>query len=110
MAHQTLLSSASNFFESMGYTVEYDMTYEGFSGLVHKFDLLVRKGKEEHVVLVMDWKRTVGIDVVIKAEKAAEDVDFPHPILIANRFSEHSKAYSNKKRIRLMTGNELLKY
>jgi hypothetical protein len=33
----------------------------------------VRKGKEEHVVLVMDWKRTVGIDMVIKAEKAAKD-------------------------------------
>lgn len=108
MENKTLLSSASQFFESRGYTIEHDLKYEGFSGLVHTFDILVRKGREEHVVLVMDWKRTVGIDVVIKAEKAAQDVDLPHPIIIANKFSDHSKAYSNKKRIRLMTRRELL--
>jgi hypothetical protein len=74
-----------------------NLKYEGFSGLLHTFDLLVRKGREEHVVLVMDWKRTVGINMIIKTEKAAEDVDLAHPIIIANMFSDHAKAYSNKR-------------
>lgn len=108
MENETLLSFASKFFESRGYTVEYNLKYEGFSGLLHNFDLRVRKGREEHVVFVMDWKRTVGIDMIIKAEKAAEDVDLAHPIIIANKFSDHAKAYSNKKRIMLMTERELL--
>jgi len=108
MENKTLLSLASKFFESRGYTVEHNLKYEGFSGLLHTFDLLVRKGREEHAVLVLDWEKTVGINMIIKADKAAEDVDLDHPIIIARKFSDHARAYSNKRRIRLITERELL--
>ena len=108
MRNEPLLSFTSKFFMDRGYTVEYNLKYEGFSGLLHTFDLLVRKGRMEHIVFVMNWKRTVGIDTIIKAEKAAEDVDLAHPIIIANKFSEHAKSYSNKKRITLMTEREII--
>lgn len=108
MKNESLLLLATKFFESMGYAVEHDLKYVGFSGLLHTFDLLIRKGKEEHAVLVMDWNKTVGINMVIKADQATADVELAHLIIIARKFSDHAQAYSNKKRIRLMTESELL--
>ena len=81
----------------------------GLSGLPHSFDLLVSKEQEQHVVWVMDWNKTVGIDTIIKADQAAADVDLPSPILVARKFSDHVKAYANKKRITLVTEKELVK-
>ena len=108
MENSTLLSRTSKFFEIRGYTVESGLSCEGFSGLFYRFDLLVKKGGEEHAVFVMDWNKTVGIDTIIKADKAAEDVDIANPILVARSFSDHVKAYSNKRRITLMTEKDLL--
>ncbi len=103
-----MLSLTAEFFEGMGYAVEHDLKYMGFSGLFHTFDLLARKGKEEHAILVLDWSRTVGINTVIKADQATADVELPHLIMVARKFSDHAQAYSNKKKITLMTERELL--
>ena len=108
MENSTLLSLASRYFENRGYVVEQNLKFVGFSGLLHTFDLVARKGREEHAVFVMDWNKTVGINMVIKADKAAEDVDIAHPTIVARKFSDHARAYSNKKRIMLMTEDELL--
>jgi hypothetical protein len=108
MENESLLSLTAEFFESRGYVIEHDLKYMGFSGLFHTFDLLARKGKEEHAILVVDWNKTVGIDTVIKADQATADVELAHLIIVARKFSDHAQAYSNKKRIMLMTERELL--
>ena len=102
-----LLALTSDFFKNRGYSIEYNLKYEGVSGLLHKIDLVIKKGEEEHVILVMDWRRTVGVNMIIKAIKATEDLDLVPPIIVARRFSDHAKAYSNKKKIVLMTEKEL---
>ena len=108
MENENLLSLATRFFKSRGYLVEYNVKYEGFSGILHTFDILIRKGKSECAIFVLDWKRTVGINMIMKAEKASKDVGLDHPIIISKMFSYHAKAYSNKRRIRLITKRELL--
>ena len=103
-----MISLAAEFFECMGYTVDYNTKFEGFSGLLHAFDLLVKRSEAERPVLVKDWDRTVGVDIIIKVDKASEDVDLPNPIIVAERFSDHAKAYSNKRGITLITKREIL--
>jgi hypothetical protein len=108
MGEMPLIALTAKYFERRGYDLEYNVAVEGFSGLIQAFDLLIRKGREEHPVMVKDWKRTVGIDMIIKADKASEDAQLSRPIVVAKKFSDHAKAYSNRKRIILMTEREML--
>jgi hypothetical protein len=99
-----LIESAVRYFKKEGYKVEREMTtLEGFSGISRKFDLIVQKGRVTQAVWVRDWDRTIGVNVVINLDKASEDVSLSNPILIGEKFSDHAKAYANRRKIMLLT-------
>jgi len=82
---------------------------EGASGIPHKFDLIIRRGKEVRSVWIKDWNRTVGVNIVINIDKAAEDVGYPKPIIISEKFSGHAKAYANRRGITLLSKRQILR-
>lgn len=104
-----LLSSTANFFKRNGYHVEFGVAFEGLSGLSQDFDLFIKNEKGEHPVCVKDWKRTVGVNMVIKADMAAKDARLDRPIVVAKKFSEHAKAYSHRNKVTLLTEREIKK-
>ena len=107
MEKETLLQMTIRYFRNRGYNVESNVTREGFSGVLLNVDLLVRKGRERHPVFVKEWKRTVGINIVIQADRVSEDAGFKSPIIVADKFSDHAKAYANRRRIRLLTRSDI---
>ena len=99
-----LVELAMRYFKKEGYKVERETTtLEGFSGISRKFDLIVQKGRLVQGVLIRDWNRTIGVNVVINLDKASEDVGLSNPILIGEKFSDHAKAYANRRKIMLLT-------
>jgi len=103
-----LIESAARYFKKEGYKVEREMTtLEGFSGISRKFDLIVQKGRVTQAVWVRDWDRTIGVNVVISLDKASEDVNLSNPILIGEKFSDHAKAYANRRKITLLTKRQM---
>jgi hypothetical protein len=99
-----LIESAARYFKKEGYKVEREMTtLEGFSGISRKFDLIIQKGRVTQAVWVRDWDRTIGVNVVISLDKASEDVGLSNPVLIGEKFSDHAKAYANRRKIMLLT-------
>jgi len=104
----SLTDSVVTYFRQKGYKIERDTIWEGkTSGLPHKFDLIIRKGNEQRLVWIREWKRTVGVNMVINMDKTAEDVGMPGPIMIANKFSGHAKAYANRRGVTLLTKHEI---
>jgi hypothetical protein len=104
----SLLELAVNYFERNGYRVEREnTTLEGFSGILWKFDLIVQKGKTAHGVWVREWNKTIGINIVINLDKASEDVRMANPIMVGEKFSDHAKAYANRRKILLLTRQQL---
>jgi hypothetical protein len=104
-----LLELAIRYFKKEGYKVEREnTTLEGFSGILRKFDLIVQKGRLTQVVWIKDWNRTIGINMVITLDKASEDVALSNPILIGEKFSDHAKAYANRRKIMLLTKQQIL--
>jgi len=104
-----MIDSVVTYFRQKGYKIERDTIWEGkSSGLSHKIDLTIRKGNEQHLVWIRAWKRTVGVNMVINMDKAAEDVGVPSPIMISEKFSGHAKAYANRRGITLLTRREIL--
>ena len=107
MSSASLIDLASTYFRTMGYKTEKNVMLEGFSGLSRSFDLLIRKGSEQHLVWIRDWKRTVGVNMVINMDKAAEDVGIPNPMMISEKFSGHAKAYANRRGITLLSKRQI---
>ncbi|MCD6243329.1 restriction endonuclease [Candidatus Bathyarchaeota archaeon] len=106
----SLTELALRYFKKKGYKIEQDVSLEGFSGLTRKFDILIKRGDERRVVWVKDWKRTVGVNMVINIDKASTDVGMSRPIIISDKFSGHAKAYANRRGITLITKREILRY
>ena len=99
-----LMRLAMRYFRKKGYKVRQEKaTLEGYSGVSRKFDLIVQKERLMQAVWIRDWKRTIGVNVVINLDKASEDVDLTNPIMIGEKFSDHAKSYANRRKITLLT-------
>lgn len=109
MGPPSLVDSVVTYFRRKGYRIERDTIWEGkASGISHRFDLIIRKSNEQRLVWIRAWKRTVGVNMVINLDKAAEDVGMTSPIMISDKFSGHAKAYANRRGITLLTKREIL--
>jgi len=106
----SLTELAVKYFRKKGYKTEQDVALEGFSGLTRKFDILIQRGDEKRIVWVKEWKRTVGVNMVINLDKASTDVGLSRPIIVSDKFSGHAKAYANRRGIILITKMEILRY
>jgi hypothetical protein len=103
-----LTDLAVQFFKKEGYKVNNEnATLEGHSGVSRHFDLIVQKGRLEQGVWVRDWNRTIGVNVIINLDTACEDVDLASPIMIGEKFSDHAKSYSNRRKITLLTKQKI---
>jgi hypothetical protein len=109
MSRLSLANLAAKYFRQNGYQTEKDAILEGKSGVSRKFDLIIRRGKEKRSVWIKDWNRTVGVNIVINIDNAAEDVEFSKPIIIAEKFSGHAKAYANRRSITLLSKQQILR-
>jgi hypothetical protein len=103
-----LLDQAIAYFKKEGYKVNsHNITIEGHSGINRHFDLIVQKGRSEQGVWVRDWNRTIGVNVIINLDTSSDDVDLSSPIMIGEKFSDHAKSYSNRRKITLLTKQKL---
>ena len=91
-----------------GYKVKLEtVALEGYSGIIRHFDLVVQKGRLEQGVRVRDWNRTIGVNVIIGLDTASEDVGMSSPIMIGEKFSDHAKSYSNRRKVTLLTRQKI---
>ena len=109
MSRLSLTNLAAKYFRQNGYQTEKDAILEGTSGLSRKFDFIIQRGKEKRSVWIKDWNRTVGVNMIINIDNAAEDVGLPKPIIIAEKFSGHAKAYANRRAITLLSKQQILR-
>lgn len=109
MSSVALVDLTIKYFRRRGYKIEKNAVLEGLSGLPHSFDLAIRKGQERHLVWIRDWKRTVGVNMVINMDRASADVGFTSPVMISGKFSGHAKAYANRRGVTLLTKRQILR-
>jgi len=107
-APSDLVELAIRYFKKEGCKVEQEATtLEGYSGISRKFDLIVQKGRTAQGVWIRDWKRTIGVNIIISLDKASEDVGLSNPILIGEKFSDHAKSYANRRKVMLLTKRQI---
>ena len=103
-----LVDLAVQYFKKEGYKVNReDTVLDGFSGICRKFDLIVQKGRVEQGVRIRDWNRTIGVNVIIGLDTASDDVGLSNPIMVGEKFSDHAKSYSNRRKVMLLTKQKI---
>ena len=103
-----LVQSVIRYFKKEGFKVEQEaIVLEGFSGISNKFDLIVQKGRTAQGVWIRDWNRTIGVNLIINIDKASEDVRLASPMIVGEKFSDHAKAYANRRKITLLTKRQI---
>jgi hypothetical protein len=102
-----LTQLAIKYFEKKGYKVEENVSLEGYRGISRDFDLIVQKGRLTQGVWIRDWKRTIGINIVINLDNASEEAGLANPIIIGEKFSDHAKSYANRRKIILLTKKQI---
>jgi len=104
MSKLSLKELTIQYFKKKGYKIlEENSLIEGTDGITRRFDLIIAKGNEKQPVWIKPWKRTVGVNIVINIDKAANTTKLGKPIIIAEKFSVHAKAYAHRKSITLLT-------
>jgi len=104
-----LLPHVIRYFKKEGFSIEQDATtFEGFSGIKQKFDLIVQKGHVTQGVWIRDWNRTIGVNIIINIDRASSDVGLASPIIVGEKFSDHAKAYANRRKITLLTTQQIM--
>ena len=107
-AKMGLMDLSMKYFKKEGYKINHeDSVLEGYSGISRKFDLIVQKGRVEQGVWIRDWNRTIGVNVIIGLDTASDDVGLSSPIMIGEKFSDHAKSYSNRRKITLLTRQKI---
>ncbi len=83
--------------------------------LIHQkdnpIDLIIQNGDENEGigVIIKDWKRAVGVDIIIRAEKIMKNHRFLSKMLVVtNLFSDPARSLAEKIRIFLLTRNDLI--
>jgi len=103
-----LMDLSMKYFKKEGYKINQENSVlEGYSGISRKFDLIVQKGRAEQGVWIRDWNRTIGVNVIIGLDMASDDVGLSSPIMIGEKFSDHAKSYSNRRKITLLTRQKI---
>jgi len=99
------------YFRIIGYGVERNVELQGRWNVKWKFNLLLKDGLGLlRGVWIKNWKRTVGINVVVMLDRASEDVGLDGSFLVANSFSTSAYAYAVKRGIELLTFEEILSF
>lgn len=106
-----MIRLTTQYFMKRGYIIDKSTLEESNDAYAppKKIDLVVRRGGETYPVWIKEWNRTVGVNIIISIDKLAQSLGFTSPIIVAEKFSEHAKAYANRKGIRLLTRSDLLR-
>jgi len=77
-----------------------------------QINLIIQNGDENEGigVIIKDWKRAVGVDIIIRAEKIMKNSRVLSKMLIVtNLFSDPARSLAEKIRIFLLTRNDLIR-
>jgi len=98
---------AMRYFRRLGYSVELDVEVSDRAGRVHRLDMLIKRDKDVRPVWIKEWRRTVGVNVIINVDTEAEELGLGRPVIVGTRFSDRARSYASRKGITLLTPADL---
>jgi hypothetical protein len=85
----------------MDFEVQKEIDVIGTSGKVYHFDMLIKTKTDMEInnllVIIVDWKRAVGVDRLIRFERILNDLNNRKGLLVSNIFSESAVKFAKRR-------------
>ena len=96
-----LVDLARDFFLNMDFDIRENITLIGTSGKRYSFEMLIKSETNvdinELLVCVVDWKRAVGVDRLIRFERILNDLDKRKGMIVSNTFSDSAVNFAKRR-------------
>ena len=96
-----LVDLARDFFLHMEFDIQENITLIGSSGKRHSFEMLISTAEnvdiKEILVCIVDWKRAVGVDRLIRFERILNDLDKKKGMIVSNSFSDSAVNFAKRR-------------
>jgi hypothetical protein len=100
LRYSSLEDLAVKYFTTRGYEINKNMNKN------LKYYLLYKR-KKNYLLAIKNWNRTVGVNIIINIDKDLQRNNISNAIVVAEKFSEHARAYANRRGIKLLTKSEI---
>ena len=98
---QDLQELAKAFFKSMDFVIQREIDVVGASGKKHHFEMLLKTNSDLEInqlfVKIVDWKRAVGVDRLIRFERILNDLNDRKGMIVSNIFSDTAVKFAKRR-------------
>ncbi|MHA1651680.1 MAG: restriction endonuclease [Candidatus Helarchaeota archaeon] len=108
MNNESLKELAYRYFVRQGFNVDFNVKVKSEDGKKQQVDMVISKNSGEKVgVLVVNWGRSIGVNVIRKLSQIVKGGNLKDGILIGKTFSEHSRRFAKDYNIQLLSKSKM---
>jgi len=97
---------ARRYFKRFGYEI-IDIDTIKTKTDIFKINFIVRRHGEDKLVIIKDWRRTVGVNKVIDADLISIASGYK-VVLVARKFSSRARKYAERRGVELLDEYDLI--
>ena len=105
---ESLLELAYRYFTRKGLNIDFNVEVDSQDGKKKKVDLVLTKPSGDQTgVLVVNWGRSIGVNVLRKLHSIVEGSPLKEAILVGETFSEHSRKFAKDYNVQLLSKSKI---
>ena len=105
---ESLMELAYRYFTRKGFNIDFNVDVKREDGKKQKIDMLVTdKAGDKIGVLVVNWNRSIGVNVIRKLSRIIHGTQLKDGILIGKTFSEHSRKFAKDYDVQLLSKSRI---
>ncbi len=105
---ESLSEIAYRYFMRKGFEVNFNVNLKSEDGKKQNVDMVLTNQTGDKIgVLVVNWGRSIGVNVIRKLSRIVEGANLKDGILIGKDFSEHSRKFAKDYEVKLLSKSRM---
>lgn len=105
---ESLMELAYRYFTRKGLDIDFNVQVKRDDGKKQNVDIVATdKVGETTAVLVVNWGRSIGVNVIRKLSRIVNGTPLKKGILIGKTFSEHSRKFAKDYEVQLVSKSKM---
>lgn len=105
---ESLNELAYRYFTRKGVDLAFNIQLKRDDGKKQKVDIITTdKVGDKTAVLVVNWNRSIGVNVIRKLSRIVQGTPMKTGILIGKTFSEHSRRFARDYEVKLLSKSKM---
>jgi hypothetical protein len=106
--NESLSELAYRYFMRKGFKIDFNVEIKRNDGKKQNVDMILTDDKGiKTAVLVTNWDRSIGVNVIRKLSQIVQVPDLKNGILIGATFSEHSRKFAKDYAVELLSKSRM---